>query len=152
MRTQAGDILELGAVRGQGCRAYLAVQGGLDVPVYLGSRSTFILGKFGGHAGRALRCGDVVPFAELVDIPGAESELPPTLIPPLAANWSMGVLYGPHGAPDFFTRADIEMFFSTAWKVHYGPERMGVKRVYILRIFMTTLTLWGRWILPAICL
>ena len=52
---KAGQVLKLGNVRGPGVRAYIAVRGGIDVPPYLGSRSTFTLGKFGGHAGRALR-------------------------------------------------------------------------------------------------
>ena len=47
-----------------GARAYLAVRGGIDVPEYLGSRVTFILGKFGGHAGRVLRAGDVLRWRE----------------------------------------------------------------------------------------
>ena len=46
-------VLRMGAVGGAGARTYLAVRGGLEVPDYLGSRSTFILGRFGGHAGRA---------------------------------------------------------------------------------------------------
>ena len=41
-------------------RAYLCVQGGFDTPLYMGSRSTFTLGNFGGHAGRVLRAGDVL--------------------------------------------------------------------------------------------
>ena len=49
-----------GPLRGAGSRAYLAVRGGFDVPVYLGSRATFTLGRFGGHGGRALRAGDVL--------------------------------------------------------------------------------------------
>ncbi len=55
-----GSVLTLGAIRGPGQRAYLAVRGGLDVPAYLGSRATFTLGQFGGHGGRALRTGDVL--------------------------------------------------------------------------------------------
>ena len=43
--------------------------------------------------------------------------------------WEIGVLYGPHGAPDFFTPDDIEMFFSTAWKVHYNSDRTGVRLI-----------------------
>ena len=54
------SVLTLGAIRGPGQRACLAVRGGLDVPVYLGSRATFTLGQFGGHGGRALRTGDVL--------------------------------------------------------------------------------------------
>ena len=48
------------AVAGGGCRTALAVRGGLEVPAYLGSRTTFTLGGFGGHGGRALRRGDVL--------------------------------------------------------------------------------------------
>ena len=56
----AGSLLELGTAQGAGSRAYLAIAGGIDVPEYLGSQSTFILGRFGGHAGRVLRAGDVL--------------------------------------------------------------------------------------------
>ena len=61
---KAGQMLKLGGVTGPGARAYLAVRGGIDVPDYLGSRSTFTLGKFGGHGGRALRAGDVLHIGE----------------------------------------------------------------------------------------
>src|SRR5438270_709492 len=54
----AGSTLALGTIRGAGARAYLCVRGGFDVAMYLGSRSTFTLGPFGGHGGRALRAGD----------------------------------------------------------------------------------------------
>ena len=56
----AGSVLEMGAAQGAGSRAYLAIAGGIEVPDYLGSKSTFILGTFGGHAGRVLRAGDVL--------------------------------------------------------------------------------------------
>lgn len=54
---RAGTTLEFGACR-RGCRTYLAVAGGIDVPVVLGSRSTDSRAGFGGLAGRALREGD----------------------------------------------------------------------------------------------
>ena len=57
---KSGSVLTLGSIDGPGQRAYLAVKGGFDVPEYLGSRSTFTLGQFGGHVGRALRKGDVL--------------------------------------------------------------------------------------------
>ena len=57
-------MLKLGGVAGPGTRAYIAVRGGIDVPKYLGSRSTFTLGKFGGHGGRTLRAGDVLHIGE----------------------------------------------------------------------------------------
>ena len=50
---QTGFVLQMGECVGPGARAYILFRGGLDVPMYLGSASTFTLGKFGGHAGRA---------------------------------------------------------------------------------------------------
>jgi urea carboxylase len=125
---KAGSILKLGAIKDSGCRTYLAVRGGFDVPDYLGSKSTFTLGQFGGHAGRTLRVGDVlhIPAANASNI---DSTLPAALIPAYAHAWEIGVLYGPHGAPDFFTDADIEMFFATDWEVHYNSSRTGVRLI-----------------------
>ena len=125
---KAGSVLRLGAVQGGGCRSYLAVAGGFDVPDYLGSRSTFTLGQFGGHGGRTLRVGDVlhlgVPSAAYV-----ARALPSDLLPSYNKQWEIGVLYGPHGAPDFFTPADIETFFATDWEVHYNSSRTGVRLI-----------------------
>ena len=56
----AGGVLTLGSSTGPGLRTYVAVRGGIDVPSYLGSASTFTLGGFGGHGGRALLAGDVL--------------------------------------------------------------------------------------------
>ncbi len=60
---KAGATLKIGTVSSAGARAYLAVRGGFDVPLYLGSASTFTLGKFGGHGGRALMPGDILHIA-----------------------------------------------------------------------------------------
>ncbi|MBW8882092.1 MAG: ATP-grasp domain-containing protein, partial [Asticcacaulis sp.] len=54
----SGQVLKIGRVTGGGMRAYLLVAGGLDVPAYLGSQSAFVLGEFGGHAGRGVMTGD----------------------------------------------------------------------------------------------
>ncbi len=124
----AGQILEIGALTGPGCRAYLAVAGGFDVPTYLGSRATFTLGQFGGHGGRALRVGDVLPLARPQQAAPRVS-LDADLRPELSRTWDIGVLYGPHGSPDFFTREDIEMFFATEWEVHFNSARTGVRLI-----------------------
>jgi urea carboxylase len=125
---KAGSILKLGAIKNTGCRAYLAVRGGFDVPDYLGSKATFTLGQFGGHAGRTLRVGDVLHIP-LVDSTNIDKALPAALIPAYTHAWEIGVLYGPHGAPDFFTDADIDMFFATDWEVHYNSSRTGVRLI-----------------------
>jgi urea carboxylase len=121
----AGATLRLGTISGRGARVYLAVRGGFDVPQYLGSRGTFMLGGFGGHGGRALRAGDVLRLgnAELV-----RSDAPVEL-PSFPDRWDIGVLYGPHGAPDFFAPEDIETFFATEWRVHYNSDRTGVRLI-----------------------
>ncbi|WP_207002701.1 urea carboxylase [Trinickia mobilis] len=128
-RAAAGSVLKLGGVTGAGMRACLALKGGLRVPDYLGSKATFTLGQFGGHAGRALRKGDVLHLA--VDAgrgePGAV--LDPARVPELTHDWTLGVLDGPHGAPDFFTPDDIAMLYGTQWTVHYNSSRTGVRLI-----------------------
>lgn len=58
-----------------------------------------------------------------------ENTLPAALVPAYSHAWEIGVLYGPHGAPDFFTDADIDMFFATDWEVHYNSSRTGVRLI-----------------------
>jgi urea carboxylase len=128
-RVPAGTLLRIGRVQGNGVRAYLAVQGGFDVPDYLGSKSTFTLGRFGGHAGRTLRSGDVLHIALPTDKGVIGRRLAQALVPALEDTWTIGVLYGPHGAPDFFTDHDIETFFATDWEVHYNSSRTGVRLI-----------------------
>ncbi|MGU3316217.1 urea carboxylase [Sphingomonas sp. M6A6_1c] len=124
----AGETLKIGRVTGGGMRGYIAVAGGLDVPLFLGSRSAFTLGEFGGHAGRAVMTGDTLHLAR-TDPPAsvAWAALAPADRPAITRDWTLDVLYGPHGAPDFFTADDIAMLRATAWKVHYNSNRTGVR-------------------------
>ncbi len=128
-RVKAGSVLSLGAAAQEGTRAYLAVCGGFDTQPYLGSRSTFLLGGFGGAAGRALRAGDVLHLGQADVVAGPPATLPADFVPPLTRAWRVGVLFGPHTAPEFFTEDDIEMLFATDWKVHYQSDRTGVRLV-----------------------
>ncbi|WAI85361.1 MULTISPECIES: urea carboxylase [Achromobacter] len=131
---RSGQVLATGRAL-SGCRSYLAVRNGLDVPVYLGSRSTFALGQFGGHAGRTLRVGDMLPLVrpelgEAVAAPVTEPmPAPAELIPTYGNTWEIGVLYGPHGAPDFFQPEAIDTFFAADWEVHYNSNRLGVRLI-----------------------
>jgi urea carboxylase len=126
---KAGSVLTLGSIDGPGQRAYLAVKGGFDVPEYLGSRSTFTLGQFGGHVGRALRKGDVLRLTQPTPTLDGCVRLARAEIPTYGKHWDIAVTYGPHGAPDFFTEEDIDTFFSTAWEVHYNSSRTGVRLI-----------------------
>ena len=136
---KAGSVLKLGKISGAGCRAYLLVQGGFDVPDYLGSKSTFTLGQFGGHGGRTLRVGDVLHLNKLekltpekvsIDKINLEKRfLAPNLQPKYDNRWEIGVLYGPHGALDFFTQHDIDVFFNTDYEVHYNSNTTGIRLI-----------------------
>jgi urea carboxylase len=121
----AGQVLSIGTIEGPGQRSYLAISGGFAAPVVLGSRATFGLGGFGGHATGTLKAGEVLHLARGLQSGAKAPEAPA----PLTREWQVEVLYGPHGAPDFFTEADIGTLFSTAYEVHYNSARTGVRLI-----------------------
>ncbi|MCD5984638.1 urea carboxylase [Pseudomonas sp. CDFA 610] len=125
---KAGSTLALGTIAGAGARSYLCVRGGLDVPDYLGSKSTFTLGQFGGHGGRALRAGDVLHLAQLTDRSAGQS-IADDALEVLGEVRDMRVIYGPHAAPEYFTEAYMERFFATDWEVHFNSSRTGVRLI-----------------------
>ena len=129
LSVKAGSTLRMRTISGDGNRTYLAVKGGFDVPDYMGSKATFTLGQFGGHGGRTLQVGDVLRLNQPVADASDCHALLPALIPDYTRHWDIKVLYGPHGAPDFFTATDIDTFFSTDWEVHYNSSRTGVRLV-----------------------
>ncbi|GMA34713.1 hypothetical protein GCM10025876_09170 [Demequina litorisediminis] len=124
----AGSTVEVGQVEA-GLRAYLLLEGGIDVPDYLGSKATFSLGRFGGHAGRALVIGDVLALGEAVQPADAVAPVPSEARPSIGRTWEIGVLDGPHSAPDFFTPDDVEAVLSTPYEVHFNSDRTGVRLV-----------------------
>jgi len=125
-----GATLTLGSIQGGGYRTYLAVAGGIDVPAYLGSRSTFVMGGFGGHEGRPLESGDVLRIGRQSTRetgPRGSGRLRSDLVPVYSADWEIAALPGPHTSPDFFTEQDVDMFFSTGWQVHHNSNRFGYR-------------------------
>lgn len=124
----AGSTLALGTIAGAGARSYLTVRGGLQVPDYLGSKSTFTLGQFGGHGGRALRAGDVLHLLPLEN-KEAGASLPAELATELPAVRTLRVIYGPHGAPEYFTDRYMQTFLATDWEVHFNSSRTGVRLI-----------------------
>jgi urea carboxylase len=127
---KANQVLSIGKVIQHGARCYLAVSGGIQCPDYLGSKSTFTLGQFGGHVGRALRTGDVLELdpQSLTDSISQQTLAPlDDIVTPEVTQ--LRVIYGPHGAPDFFTQDDIQEFFNHTWQVHYNSSRTGVRLI-----------------------
>jgi urea carboxylase len=121
--------VSLGTAAGPGLRAYLAVRGGIDVPSYLGSASTFTLGGFGGHGGRGLLAGDVLRPGDASTSAPIGTPTPDERRPALTQQWQIGVTEGPHGAPEFFTRADMDTFYATDYEVHHNSARTGIRLI-----------------------
>jgi len=129
---EKGDVISFPFIKTsslKGCRAYLAVAGGIDVPVILGSKSTCLPGNFGGFNGRTLKKGDrievgnsVLPFSELKNRRLNEIKRPPFDNP-----WEVRVILGPHD--HLFTEESIEMFLNHAWRVSYKASRFGVRYI-----------------------
>jgi len=126
-RVRAGGVVEVGGLDDLGMRGYVAVSGGVAVPAVLGSRSTFILGKFGGFEGRALQDGDEIPLGRTENL-AAPRDVAESL-PRLSNDWTVRVIPGPHGAPDHLTEAGAAEFFGTAWRVDHRADRTGVRLV-----------------------
>lgn len=120
-----GQELSLGWTTGPGMRTYLALAGGIAVPEVLGSRATFPLGGFGGHEGRILRVGDRLE-------PGGLRTTRPMILdvrrcPQMTTDWTLRVLAGPHGAPEYFRHEDLDELFCESWTVEAQSDRTGVR-------------------------
>jgi len=120
-----GDIINFKKVR-TGCRAYLAASGGLIFPQVMGSRSTYLSGKFGGLDGRALKKGDIL-FAP--DIRSPLSQLgfrfPGDWIPQFGKEALLRVIPGPQD--HHFTEKGLQTLSSSFYRVTPQCDRMGVR-------------------------
>ncbi|MFG6429588.1 biotin-dependent carboxyltransferase family protein [Roseateles sp. LYH14W] len=118
-RVRAGQTLKLAAPR-ERMRSYVAIAGGLDLPLALGSLSTDLKGGCGGLDGRALRDGDRLPLMPLPALPArAVGMRPPAWTP------TVRVLPGPEH--DDFTAAAREAFCASDWTVTPQSNRMGYR-------------------------
>jgi urea carboxylase len=128
-----GQTLKCGSAKTSGCRFYICFEGGLDLPKYLGSRSTFTLGKFGGFGGRPLLPGDTLLLGKALIADDCEKalfpELPLSARPVMSKSWEVKVLLGPHTSPEFFLESDISELLEAEWKVHFNSDRTGVRLI-----------------------
>jgi len=123
----AGSVLDVGAPGDTGLRTYVLIRGGLDVPMYLGSASTFSLGGFGGYTGRALVVGDTLVPAAVPDSAPAVAAVPLDVRPQLVHDWEIAVQEGPQPAPSYFTHDDMAMLYSATWHVQTHANRTGIR-------------------------
>ncbi|WP_051452159.1 5-oxoprolinase/urea amidolyase family protein [Actinospica robiniae] len=120
-----GSVVTFGPCGPAGLRGYLAVRGGVAVPRVLGSRAAFLLGGFGGGVGRALAADDALGVGreENCDAPAVLTAIVPTL----TDRWTLRVIPGPHGAPDYFTGDALAALFAAEWAVDHRSDRTGIR-------------------------
>ncbi|MFI7856473.1 biotin-dependent carboxyltransferase family protein [Pseudomonas promysalinigenes] len=121
---RAGQVLRFG-YPAAGARAYLAVAGGIDVPMALGSRSTYALGGLGGLHGRKLAAGDLLP----VGVPSGRGRAGASL--PMALRQALGGEVLLRVVPGLYfhrlTEAAAKRFFTDAWTVGSEADRIGYR-------------------------
>jgi 5-oxoprolinase (ATP-hydrolysing) subunit C len=131
-RASAGDILAVGSPK-RGSRVYLTFEGGIDLPLVLGSRSTHIRAGFGGLDGRALREGDMVPIGRTAREAARPFDFgvePASLAIAGSSQSDDGVLrvrVMRAGEYDLFSESTQAMFWSTRWRISLQSDRGGYR-------------------------
>jgi biotin-dependent carboxylase-like uncharacterized protein len=118
-----GDVISFSKME-SGCRIYMAIRGGIDTPLVLGSRSTYVRGGFGGISGRQLRTGDIVEGSEAEPL-GIGHKMPQELVPKFTHRFQAHAVLGPQA--DMFTEEGVDTFFSSEYKVTPEADRMGYR-------------------------
>ena len=121
---KAGDKMSFDFMRA-GARLYIAVAGGIDVPLVLGSRSTYALGALGGLAGRKLQAGDRLMAGAPSAAARAGRSVPAALVPPVPKDVELRVLPGLYFHR--LTEASAGTFFSDTWSVAPEADRIGYR-------------------------
>jgi len=124
VRVARGSSLAIGTIA-PGLRTYVAVRGGIDVPVVLGSRSFCQLGTFGGGFGRPLAAGDRLPVGQMVGHEPLPEPWPPSHRLPLRGPWEVRVIAGPQ--TDAFAGDALGRLSATACRVTPEIDRMGLR-------------------------
>jgi len=117
-----GDVFEIRVGRESIC-AYLAIEGGIAVPLVLGSASAYTRAALGGLHGRALQRGDVLPLTLAVASEGKERRLPSP--PPAGCDRPIRVVLGPQH--ECFTDAAIAALLDAEFRISKNADRMGMR-------------------------
>jgi len=122
IRVMPGDVLTFQQVK-SGCRGYMAVSGGIEVPEVMGSMSTYVGGKIGGYDGRPLKKGDIVRRGDgpLLDTP---RHLPKKWIPRYPDKIILRTVAGPQD--DHFDEG-LAKLFQSEFLVTPKADRMGYR-------------------------
>lgn len=120
----SGDRLTFAGLR-CGCRAYITAAGGINVPVIMGSRATYLPGKLGGLEGRQVKKGDYLPAGIAVRKIAPGTRVPTVLIPVSTEHIEARVILGPQD--DYFPPASVTAFLSEAYQITEQADRMGYR-------------------------
>ncbi len=126
IHVKKGDILSFGQIK-SGCRSYISFAGGIDVPLVMGSKSTYIKGKIGGYEGRSLISKDILKIGSSKDnfksLKGRTIHLKHK---PIYTNeFEVRVILGPQD--DYFTDKGINTFLSSQYVITNECDRMGYR-------------------------
>ncbi len=125
LRVEEGDVLSFDYLR-NGARSYLAVAGGIDVPIFIHSRSTYTLIGLGGHEGRALKEGDHLKIGEAGDRSGRVGmAVAREQIPTFSDETELRVIIGL--ASYRLTEESMRTFLGTTWTVTPDADRVGYR-------------------------
>ena len=108
-----------------GARSYIAVSGGIDVPVVLGSRSTYGLGALGGYEGRNLQSGDKLEIGDSSITVVEGRQVPANLRRGLGSSAELRVVPGLYWHR--ITEDSQKYFFDDTWKVASEADRIGYR-------------------------
>ncbi|HJT13460.1 MAG TPA: biotin-dependent carboxyltransferase family protein [Dongiaceae bacterium] len=123
-RVKAGQVLSFDFLK-KGARAYIAISGGIEVPVVLGSRSTYALGALGGHEGRKLQAGDQLPVGTSSKPVKEGTSVPAALRRGPTNTAELRVLPGLYWHR--ITDGAGKQFFEDVWKVALEADRIGYR-------------------------
>lgn len=126
----SGQTISFGGVPENGFRTYLCVSGGVDVPSYLDSKSTFFTYQgIGGYKGRTVQNGDTLETGEPTGLLQnlTKRTVSEDVVPSYQNTWNIQAVPGPEADPDYLTTDDMDLFFSHEWGINQSSNRIGVR-------------------------
>ena len=126
IEVKKGDIISFDQIK-SGCRSYLLVAGGIDIPIILRSKSTYVRGKIGGLKGRPLKKADIINIGktnqELQNIIGRKVSV--NNLPAYHRENEIRVILGPQD--DYFTKDGLHAFLNSSYEITVNSDRMGYR-------------------------
>lgn len=127
LKVREGDTIALTTSKGRGCRSYLCLSGGVDVPKIMGSKSTYLRAQVGGLKGRPLKGGDRITTGPLYPLTWrtVDFSCPDSLRPRRDFDLPLRVILGPQ--EEAFTKQGLETFLGSTYTITNEADRMGYR-------------------------